>query len=116
MGAAKAVAALCCLCVDLQGEARVFMAELVGGVANVVAARAAQARIGAAEGMEGDVSYGCDPVLLELLVRRCYCRREHVASKVRRVVLVAARGCDHEVCRLRVVADQSMLVRVCGLH
>ena len=75
---AEAVAAFGGLRVNLQGEAWVFVSELVGGVADVVAASAAQACVRAAERVEGDVADGRDAELLEFVIRSFDGGREYV--------------------------------------
>ena len=72
---------------DLQREPRILMPELVGRVAHVVTARATEARVGAAQRVEGDPLERRDTELCERVVRLRDRRRENVAAKVRGVVL-----------------------------
>jgi len=61
------VAALRRLRIDPQREAGILVAKVVSRVANVVAARAAEARVGAAQRVERDVPGGAMPAASSFL-------------------------------------------------
>ena len=82
-----------CLRVHPQREPRVLMAELRGRVADVIAARAPQARVGAPQAVERQMPDRRDARLGELHVRRLDRGREHVAAEAPRL-RVAFRGLE----------------------
>ena len=95
---ARSKASRCGLC-----ETGIFVAELVGGVAHVVPARAAGAGVRSSEGVECDAPGGLDFELFESDMRLGDSGIEHVSAKVRRVVPPAGRGANNEVARARVL-------------
>src|SRR5207248_2383661 len=92
-----ALAPLRRLRVAAEGEPRVLVAELVGRIADIVAADTAEAGVGPSETVERQRSNRRDPGRLELPVRDRGRLRENIAPKIRRVVPPTRRSRYHEV-------------------